>query len=535
MKCPSCGSALRFDIAEHRLVCDSCGQSYDPLAYSEDNNADMSEWGGARMYRCRNCGAELLSMNDEAVSYCMYCGSEAVLEEEISGMNEPKQIIPFRITKDECRSIYREALKHKRYLPKEFKEDAFIERFRPFYIPYWMYSVKFREEPFELKGYRNYTSNGYDYHEEYDITAEIRDKGLYGVPYDASRNFDDQIAEDIAPFSKKDLTPYRSAYLAGMYADRPNVSADLYQDEVMKEAVNAAAADIRKGLNMTGLKMPSGKKLKKLLEARYEGAEAVFLPVWFLTWRKGNRVAYAVVNGQTGKMHIDLPTDMRIFLRNTLLAAVVLFVLLTLFVSATSRFVLWFSALLVYLAGRRYRKELKEIRDRENHIFDKGYLLSDEDELPMSEQARKRTNRLSRSKILRTLSGALMSVVVVFALFFGLLAVVWDGIMTYEAARNLTFVIMIAEAVLCVRTILIALNLKNKRSVIPVLLALAAVVYSFVIAYREPVMDWWYYLGSLLCLGAATVMCADLISRYNEKATRPLPSFYTREGGQDHA
>ncbi|MBR2726430.1 MAG: hypothetical protein IKD71_00875 [Solobacterium sp.] len=535
MKCPSCGGTLHFDIGRQCLVCVNCANTYDADEYSVENGADASSWGEARMYRCRSCGAELLSMNDEAVSYCMYCGSEAVLEEEISGMNEPKRIIPFRIDRKECRLIYRKALEKKWYIPSEFKEEEFIERFRPFYIPYWMYSVKFREDPFTVKGYRDYTRGGYDYHEEYDILTEIKQKGLYGVPYDASRNFDDLIAEDIAPFRKKDLIPFRSGYLAGMYADRPNVSPELYRKEVMDKAEEEALSDIRKGLNMTSLKLPSGKKLSKLLDARYDGAEAVYLPVWFLTWRKGDRVAYAVVNGQTGKIHIDLPTDQRVFLRNTVLAAILLFVLLSRFVSVTSRFVLWFSALLVYLAGRRYRKELKEIRDRENHVFDKGYLLSDEDELSMSEKARSRTRMLSSIPLFRTIAGALTTIVISFAVLFGLAGLVSDELMTYEGAQALTLLILIAETVLFVRSVLIARHLRRKRSILVMILALAAVVYSFVVAWQEPVYDWWYYAGSLVCLAAASIMCLDLIARYNETATRPLPSFYVREGGNDHA
>ena len=262
---------------------------------------------------------------------------------------------------------------------------------------------------------------------------------------------------------------------------------------------------------------------------------SVYLPVWFLTWRKGDRVAYAVVNGQTGKIHIDLPTDQRVFLRNTVLAAVLLFVLLSRFVSVTSRFVLWFSALLVYLAGRRYRKELKEIRDRENHVFDKGYLLSDEDELSMSEKARSRTRMLSSIPLFRTIAGALTTIVISFAVLFGLAGLVSDELMTYEGAQALTFLILIAETVLFVRSVLIARHLRRKRSILVMILALAAVVYSFVVAWQEPVYDWWYYAGSLVCLAAASIMCLDLIVRYNETATRPLPSFYAREGGNDHA
>ncbi|MBR2989953.1 MAG: hypothetical protein IKF51_00655, partial [Solobacterium sp.] len=328
MKCPECGGTLYYSIEQRKLVCEHCGQTFSPDQYRNNNAAMDEDWGGAHTYHCRSCGAELLAMNDEALVYCPYCGSEALLEGELQGMNRPKQLIPFSISKEACKRLYSREVKNKLYLPKEFKDPEFIERFRPFYIPYWMYRVKFRDEPFDAIGYKDYTSLGYDYHEEYEVRAEIKEKGLYGVPYDASRNFDDTIAENIAPFLKKELKPFRPGYLAGMYADRPNVDPEVYREDVLERAAVSAVEDIKNGLGGIVLKLPKGKKLQKFLDSRYEGAEAVFLPVWFLTWRRGDRVAYAVVNGQTGKIHIDLPTDLRSFMLRTVIAAGLLFALL---------------------------------------------------------------------------------------------------------------------------------------------------------------------------------------------------------------
>ena len=43
-------------------------------------------------------------------------------------------------------------------------------------------------------------------------------------------------------------------------------------------------------------------------------AENALFPVWFLTWRKNDRVAFLVMNGETGKISADLPVDIRRFL-----------------------------------------------------------------------------------------------------------------------------------------------------------------------------------------------------------------------------
>ena len=56
-------------------------------------------------------------------------------------------------------------------------------------------------------------------------------------------------------------------------------------------------------------------------------------PVWFMSYRNGDRVAYATVNGQTGKAVADLPVDIRKFIGGSLLLAVPVFILLNLFLT----------------------------------------------------------------------------------------------------------------------------------------------------------------------------------------------------------
>ena len=535
MKCPSCAGTLYYDIHLKKLKCRHCSSVFDVDDYDADNKAIENEFADAKLFTCKNCGAELISTNDEAVSYCSYCGSEAVLESRISDFKKPRYIIPFRIDKKECKKIYEKALANKQYVPKEFKDPEFIDRFRPFYIPYWMYQIRFRDDSFDLKGSKSYTRGSYDYYEEYDVKAQIKDKGIYGVPYDASRNFDDSIAENIAPFNKKDMVDYKTGYLAGMYADSPNVSAETYKEDVMEKATEMAVNDLEESFGGMHLQLPKKKKLQEFLQTRYDGEDTLFVPVWFLTWKKGDRVAYAVVNGQTGKIHVDLPADISRFVLFTLGLAAVIFVLLTLFVSVTSRFVIWFASLLVYLVSIRYHIELRQIRDRENHVFDKGYLISEKDELSMSEKRRERLRK--KKSIFSRFSGVfLMAMAITFAvLTFSVAGALYDELVSQTGAIAITFIVLVLQTVRFIKTLIVMVHVKNKRSLLLAVLAMGSVVYAFSVAASEPVQDWWYYLGALIALAAASLMAVDLIARYNETSTRPLPSFYSRKGGNDSA
>ena len=180
-------------------------------------------------------------------------------------------------------------------------------------------------------------------------------------------------------------------------------------------------------------------------------------------------------------------------------------------------------------------RQCKQIRNRENHVFDKGYLLSEEKELPMSEKKR---NRL-RKRVMNTsfdFSAVMMGLCFVLAfIVFMFAGSFYDIAVSQMGALALTFIILILQSIRFVRQINVARYLKNKRSILVCILGMGSVVYAFMVAYLQPVEDWWYYLGSLICLVAASAMSIDLILRYNETSTRPLPSFYSRKGGDDRA
>ncbi len=541
MKCTNCNGTLYYNVDKKVLMCRHCGSTFDPQSFVRDMDASEFNWEGTILYTCRNCGAQLVSLDDTAVTYCSYCGSETILKGQITGDRQPRMMIPFKVSKTKCKAIYKKELAKKLYVPDEFKDPEFIDKFRGVYIPYWMYYVKFRDNPIGLKGTKTYTRGNYDYYEEYEVVAKIHDNGLYGIPYDGSRNFDDSIAEEIAPFRRKDMIPFNPAYLAGMYADRANVEPHVYEEEVKERATEEAIRDIGQDFPGINLKFPGSiKEKEEFLQTTYQGHDTVYLPVWFLTWKKDDRVAYAVVNGQTGKIHMEMPVDKRKFIRTSLLIALAIFAVLTLFLTVTARFLTWVSALLVLLIGYGFHAEMKKIRDKENHVFDKGYLITEEGERLMSEKTAEKLRKRKENSLFGDKLNAWGIVKIVFislAVLTGLpIAIVFFSMFSSgSGASVLVFCILILQVFLTIREFVLIRHLKDKSSALTSLIALLAVACNYLISMYQPVEDWWYYLGTMVCLIASAVMSIDLIDRYNELSTRPLPSFYERKGGDDNA
>ena len=90
MKCPNCNGTLVFDVKDQNLKCLHCDSFFDVDKFTRDFSAEEYAYEGMKLYTCKNCGAELLGMDSEAVTYCSYCGSEAILQSELSNSNKPR-------------------------------------------------------------------------------------------------------------------------------------------------------------------------------------------------------------------------------------------------------------------------------------------------------------------------------------------------------------------------------------------------------------------------------------------------------------
>ena len=70
---------------------------------------------------------------------------------------------------------------------------------------------------------------------------------------------------------------------------------------------------------------------------------------------------------------------------------------------------------------------------------------------------------------------------------------------------------------------------------LPALLALAGAVMAFGVSVWDPVADIYYYAAALTMAAISAVTAFSLIKYYDLLSTRPVPSFFTREGGNDRA
>ena len=346
-KCPACTAPLHFVGASGKLECDFCGSKYDVAeiealyadkeakaveaakqadAKAEQNRkkmADMeadgwdtsglnSDWGkdadGMKAYSCPSCGAELICDETTAATSCPYCGNPTVVPGQFSGALKPDYVIPFRLSKEDAVAALKNHYKGKPFLPKAFTNGNHIQEIQGVYVPFWMFDGM-AEGSADYEGLITHVYETGDTEVTETQHFDVRRGGSIAfekVPVDASSKMPDDHMDSIEPYDYADLKPFSTAYLPGFLADKYDVSVADSRDR----ADSRCAASLEMALRRTADQYDVCIPLNQNIRLKRGKVHYALLPVWMLHTKWNGKDFLFAMNGQTGKLVGDLPTDM---------------------------------------------------------------------------------------------------------------------------------------------------------------------------------------------------------------------------------
>ena len=566
--CPNCGGNLRFDISLQKLHCDYCGTDLDPYSYEKKKDAVESQVFETTVYTCPQCGGEIMTTNVSATGFCTYCGASTILDSRIRNEKRPARIIPFQKTKEDCKKSFAAMMRRSLYAPKELKSPEYLENFRGIYIPYWMYDFKINQ----IKGMRGSTSarhGDYIVTKHYSLNCDM-DTSYNGVSFDASSSLDDSLSESIAPFDANGAKDFTPSFLCGFYADTADVPANTYKGDALsliaEDVVDRAKSQIFPG---RGAVTPSDPE--RVLRYSSSKPACAMFPVWFLTYRHKDRVAYAVMNGQTGKISSDLPIVEGKYLAGSLIFAVPLFFLFNAVLTVTAPTALLLTMIPAAAAGFAFLSEIRAQIALEAHEGDKGYQTvvriapeasvqeaaqvtvqetgqetvqdsaRETAQEPVQDSVQKTTKSSAKGSAKKNVKKEKKKKGGKSSLTFAILAICYFSYFIFGSIDSFTDVVRLALTIVPV-LLGIWLTIQSiqlhrehgaaKAGVFPgiggAILALAVVE---LVTIFHPVSDLYYYgagIASILLTGFTLIA---VVRRYNLMATRPLPSFFDRKGG----
>ena len=318
-KCPACSAPIFFQPSLNKWKCEYCGSEFllDEMkkynnASSEKNNASEEEIEeeedvSLTSYKCQNCGAEIVADENTAATFCVYCGSVAILKSKLSGKFAPDSIIPFRREKKEAIEAFESLAKGRPLCPSDFTNKKNIDKIKGVYIPFWLHNITI-EGALNSNATRvsSWTSGDYRYTKT-DFYKLIRNGkvSFIRVPVDGSTNFDNDVMNSIEPFDYNELEKYNHAYLSGFFAEKYDVPSDKTMDEADKRAIESTKDIMYEDTSLYTTK----SVYENTLAPTINKTEYALLPVYMVNVKYNGKNYIFAMNAQTGKFIGDIPLD----------------------------------------------------------------------------------------------------------------------------------------------------------------------------------------------------------------------------------
>lgn len=558
--CASCGGDLKYDIASGQLACVYCDTKYDPYEISKESDGEQDSYD-VTVFKCPQCGGEIYSTDNTAAGFCSFCGASTILSSRLKRERRVDYVIPFRKTKEDCKQAYQKLMRHAIFAPKELKDPKNIDGFRGIYMPYWVYYVK-QQGHTHLHGTMSHRSGDYIITEHYGLSMDV-DAQYKGLSYDASSSFADNISEKLAPYDIKNMRPFTPSLLSGFYADVSDVESEVYAQDAVNFACEETAYYIKRNPAVRQYSLDDSEKLKRCFPTELAQTDSAMFPVWFLSYRNKDRVAYATVNGQTGKVVADLPVDILKYLIGSLILAIPIILGCNAFLTLQPTVLLPMVAVIAAFVIGMHAMEMKQIFRQEGYEDDKGAQIGIENKRKKEREAARRSmeemggsldpyadepyvideyqlnKSLKKEKKIKTKNKTGCFVLALFfvTLFYqvlGTVALVVAELFGVTTNAFISVISLIVAIIFAMNSIKTSKKIAAKKSNIGATPALIAVILATVIMLWNPVSDTYYYIGVVLALIAIFFTLLDLIQSYNILATRRLPQF-DYKGGDDLA
>ncbi len=312
-KCPNCNADLKFNPDTQKLDCEFCGSQFTieqikQICASAENSIpdeqtlhvqeDFSEH--TNLYHCASCGADIMADDQQTALFCYYCHNPVILSGKMSGAYKPDEVIGFKISKDNAVTTFRNWIKPKWFVPKDFKSMQQLEKITGLYVPFWLADCSVKSDYHAIgKQIRSWTSGSYRYTEtkEYDVIRNA-DIVTVGIPADGESKIEDALMEAIEPYDYNDTQKFSMSYLSGFYADKYDVDKAEVFPRIRQRCESACREVIKESIkSYNSLSVMNESYFIQRTDWRY-----ILLPVWFMTYKYKGKVYEFAMNGQTGKL-----------------------------------------------------------------------------------------------------------------------------------------------------------------------------------------------------------------------------------------
>ena len=326
--CETCGSDLRFDPGDERLICDHCGHTEainhgawsrsKAVAELDYRNALQAGLGSDEMVEaavsdCPNCGAKVEFDAAEHAAECPYCATPVVSDVGAMRQIKPRAVLPFMMEEEAARSAMTDWLGSLWFAPAGLMDYARKGRkMAGVYMPAWTFDADTKSDYQGQQGTvyyetRQVTRNGKTQ------TVRVQKVRWRRVDGRVARFFDDVLVLASTALPERfrtgleswDLTrlePYQPEYLAGFRAEAYTIE--------LEPAFQEARAVMDRQI-LRDIKFDIGGDRQRVDDVRTRVSDITFkhilVPVWLAAYKYRGKSYRFVVNGQSGQVTGERP------------------------------------------------------------------------------------------------------------------------------------------------------------------------------------------------------------------------------------
>ncbi len=310
--CTNCGGPLRFNPEETNWICDYCFSKFNKeeidKIYGETKEEGLDEiHEDLDSYHCESCGAELIAEETTAATFCLYCKSPTIIKQRFKGEFQPQYVIPFKITKEQSKEMYKKWIGKKFFAPIEFKKDDEIDKVTGMYAPFWLFDCNAHGAT-SGRGTKVSTWRSGDYEYTKTKTYRVEREGnirYEKIPVDGSKKLDDNYMTMIEPYDYNEIEEFSMHYLTGFLAEKYDVNSIECEKIMEQRAKDFVSNRLRSTISgYSSYISTSNNANLNDIKTNYS-----LMPLYMLVNKFKDKDYVFFINGQTGKIVGDAPID----------------------------------------------------------------------------------------------------------------------------------------------------------------------------------------------------------------------------------
>lgn len=315
-KCAGCGANLVFNPNYQDLFCEKCESHYKivndgqielhDLNKSAKKDKDYEDFANQnKMFKCPNCGANVMLNQFEISKKCPYCEASLVIEENQFPGLKPDAVIPFQFDKEQAGNNFVKSVKKRFFVPKKFKKNIPTSEINGIYIPAFGYSAKttsiYNGELYEEYEERDSDGNSTT-HRSYFKVSGTHDAEFNDVMVESSSKITQAEINGFLPYKTQGRQSYLNQYILGYSVEHYNQTVEECTPTYKSIVTKSIRSQILRKYHYDGVNY-----LNVSTEYKDEKYLYYLVPVYKFEYEYKKKKYITYMNGQTGRVDSNVP------------------------------------------------------------------------------------------------------------------------------------------------------------------------------------------------------------------------------------